>query len=110
LRTVGENVARVGTPAALTGPIVRGDAATVRAHRDALDAVDPDARAAYDALAPHVLACALAAGLDRARADEVERAFAAALEEGPRRGRSGAAGAKASARAAQRRRAPGEAW
>lgn len=40
------------TPAAaVTGPVLRGDAATVASHRDALQAVDPDLRALYEALA-----------------------------------------------------------
>lgn len=67
LVTAGENVARVGIPRALTGPIVRGDAAAVRAHRAALD---PATRALYDAIAPAILAVAREAGTDVA---EIER-------------------------------------
>ena len=37
--------------AALTGPVSRGDAGTVARHLDALEAADPDAAAAYRALA-----------------------------------------------------------
>lgn len=81
LRTVGENVERIGTPAALTGPIVRGDASTVLAHRRALGAIDPEAREAYDALAPHVLACAMEAGLDAERAGSVRGAIAVAFPD-----------------------------
>lgn len=77
LVTVGENVERVGTPAALTGPVVRGDAATVRAHRAALAEVDPEADAAYQALGPQILACARQAGLDPERAAEVAAALRA---------------------------------
>lgn len=79
LRTVGENVERIGTPAALTGPAVRGDAATVLAHRRALAALDPGAARAYDALAPQILACAREAGLDPVRAATVEGALGASL-------------------------------
>lgn len=75
LRTVGENVARVGVPGALSGPVIRGDDATVRAHREALEALDPDARRAYDAVAPAILECAIDAGLDRERAEAVRRAL-----------------------------------
>lgn len=75
LRTVGENVEAVGVPGALSGPVIRGDAATVLAHRAALGALDPDARRAYDAVAPAILDCALAAGLDEADAGEVRRAL-----------------------------------
>ncbi len=76
LRTVGENVERVGVPRALSGPVIRGDAEAVRVHREALDAVDPEAREAYDAVAPAILACATAAGLDEERAAAVRRALA----------------------------------
>ncbi len=81
LRTVGENVERIGTPAALTGPVIRGDAGTVRAHRRALAELDAEARAAYDAVAPSILACARAAGLDEARAAAVEEAVEEVLSE-----------------------------
>ncbi len=77
LRSVADNVARVGVPAALTGPIVRGDARTVAAHRAALD---PITRAAYDAIAPVILDVAREAGLPRARA----RAIRVALHQSKR--------------------------
>jgi predicted short-subunit dehydrogenase-like oxidoreductase (DUF2520 family) len=41
LRSVAENVARVGLPDALTGPVRRGDATTVRRHLDAVVAKAP---------------------------------------------------------------------
>lgn len=75
LRTVGENVAAVGVPGALSGPVIRGDAATVRAHREALAAVDPEARRAYDAVAPAILDCAIGAGLHDEQAEAVRRAL-----------------------------------
>lgn len=74
LRSVADNVARAGLPAALTGPIVRGDAATVAAHRAALDA---ETLRAYDAVAPLVLDVARRAGLGRGPADAVRAAFKA---------------------------------
>ena len=60
----------VGLPAALTGPVARGDAATVRMHRRALRALDSDLDAAYAALGRHALRVARERGLpaDRARA------------------------------------------
>jgi len=76
LRTVGENVERVGVPNALSGPVIRGDAATVQRHRAALEAVDPEARRAYDAIAPAILDCARRAGLPDERASEVARMIA----------------------------------
>ena len=66
LRSVAENVTRLGTPEALTGPIRRGDASTVRAHLSALERATPD-------LLPLYVACAeaqlpLARALKEARA------------------------------------------
>jgi predicted short-subunit dehydrogenase-like oxidoreductase (DUF2520 family) len=75
LRTVGENVERVGVPGALSGPVIRGDDATVTRHRAALASIDPDARAAYDAVAPAILDCAVRAGLSEERASAVRRAL-----------------------------------
>ena len=49
---------------ATTGPVVRGDAATVRAHRWWLDAMAPDALPLYQALADQLLAIADEAGLN----------------------------------------------
>jgi len=74
LRSVAENVARVGVPDALTGPVRRGDAATVARHRAALADLDPEARAAYDATIPLLLTTARAAGLEEAAAKAVEEA------------------------------------
>lgn len=76
LCTVGQNVERVGVPGALSGPILRGDAATVRRHRDALEALDPAARAAYDAIAPAILDQARRAGLPAEHAATIEAALA----------------------------------
>jgi predicted short-subunit dehydrogenase-like oxidoreductase (DUF2520 family) len=78
LRSVGENVIREGVPRALTGPIVRGDAATVARHRAALEG---EALHAYDALAPIVLAVAIEAGLAPSQADVVRRALASRRDQ-----------------------------
>lgn len=72
LRSVGENVAAEGVPRALTGPISRGDAAAVARHRGALEG---EARHAYDALAPIVLAVAMEAGLSAEQAERVRAAL-----------------------------------
>jgi predicted short-subunit dehydrogenase-like oxidoreductase (DUF2520 family) len=66
VRTVAENIIRIGLPKALTGPVIRGDAATVAAHRNSLSDLSEDVAAAYDAVAPLVLECAIAAGLSKA--------------------------------------------
>ncbi len=50
VRAAVENTLRSG-PAALTGPVARGDAATLAAHLAELDAVDPDLAQAYRAAA-----------------------------------------------------------
>ena len=71
LETVGENVQELGVPAALTGPIARGEAETVDAHRSALRRKGRDALAAYDALVPVIVRCARAAGLTRSKATEI---------------------------------------
>ncbi len=75
LRTVAENVERVGVPGALTGPIMRGDADTVMAHRRSLSLLSPEATRAYDAIAPSILECAKAAGLRSERARAVARSL-----------------------------------
>jgi predicted short-subunit dehydrogenase-like oxidoreductase (DUF2520 family) len=66
VRTVAENIIQIGLPKALTGPVIRGDAATVAAHRDSLSRLSKDVASAYDAVAPLVLQCAIAAGLSDA--------------------------------------------
>jgi predicted short-subunit dehydrogenase-like oxidoreductase (DUF2520 family) len=52
------NVAELGTADALTGPIVRGDADTVRRHLDALEALPAEWLQLYKALGRHTLAIA----------------------------------------------------
>lgn len=52
----------LGVSAALTGPIVRGDAGTVRAHVEALTRLAPDALDLYRAAAEREMAMALADG------------------------------------------------
>jgi predicted short-subunit dehydrogenase-like oxidoreductase (DUF2520 family) len=69
-----ENLRHEGAAAALTGPVARGDAATVRRHRAAL-AGDAELLAAYDALSRAALRLAAERGLDAARLDEVRRAL-----------------------------------
>lgn len=69
LRGVLENLERLPPGEALTGPIVRGDVATVRAH---LGALSGEARRLYAVLGVATLALALEAGLDRDRAGELQ--------------------------------------
>jgi predicted short-subunit dehydrogenase-like oxidoreductase (DUF2520 family) len=53
--SVADNVAAIGLPAALTGPVARGDADTVARHLAALPLAHPEADRLYRALLPAVL-------------------------------------------------------
>jgi predicted short-subunit dehydrogenase-like oxidoreductase (DUF2520 family) len=67
------NVAAAGVPAALTGPVARGDADTVRRHLDALRAAAPDLVESYVAMARRALVVARAkGGIAPAHADAIE--------------------------------------
>jgi predicted short-subunit dehydrogenase-like oxidoreductase (DUF2520 family) len=68
LRSVADNVSRVGPARALTGPIARGDAAAVTRH---LDALTPDERADYVAVSEIVLRAACAGGLEASAARRI---------------------------------------
>ncbi len=57
-----DNVARLGTTDALTGPIVRGDVATVCSHVDALSALSGDELELYRVLGRHTLQIAIRRG------------------------------------------------
>ena len=63
------NVVRVGPAAALTGPVARGDAGTVRRNLEAISAHAPEAAAAYVALAD--AAIDLAVRVHRLEPDDV---------------------------------------
>ena len=65
-----ENMRRKGVVGALTGPIRRGDAETVRRHLEVV--ADPDL---YRMLGTIALEIALAAGLEPAPAERVKRAL-----------------------------------
>jgi len=60
LRSVADNLERVGLPDALTGPVERGDAATVLRHLQAVGAVDPALAGLYRHLGQAILGVALA--------------------------------------------------
>jgi predicted short-subunit dehydrogenase-like oxidoreductase (DUF2520 family) len=65
-RTSLDNALISGPQAALTGPVARGDAATVAAHADALRHVDPAVRGLYLAVSTHLLQLARQRGLPEA--------------------------------------------
>lgn len=69
MRGTLDNVEQLGAGAALTGPISRGDVDTVRLHLNRLSARD---RELYCALGAETLRLARLAGLDEARAVEIE--------------------------------------
>jgi predicted short-subunit dehydrogenase-like oxidoreductase (DUF2520 family) len=58
VRASVDNVFAHGTSAALTGPIVRGDAKTVAAHMEALETAPPDVAGLYVAAARRLIAIA----------------------------------------------------
>lgn len=69
MRGTMENVEQLGLGAALTGPVARGDADTVRLH---LARLSPAERRLYSALGRETLRLAVDAGLDPARARDIE--------------------------------------
>jgi predicted short-subunit dehydrogenase-like oxidoreductase (DUF2520 family) len=80
LRQTISNVARLGADAALTGPVVRGDAGTVRAHVAALTAHAPHLLEMYVANARRALDRAVKAErLDAAKAKAVSDALEEAM-------------------------------
>ena len=87
LGSVASNLEQLDAPSALTGPIARGDATAVAAHRVALAQCSPETLALYDAIAPAVLAVAVRAGLDEVRAKQVRREISRAIP-GTRRRRA----------------------
>ena len=71
-RTSLQNALASGPQAALTGPVVRGDAATVAAHTEALRSVEPTVARLYEASAMHLLQLARQRGLSDASVRAVE--------------------------------------
>jgi predicted short-subunit dehydrogenase-like oxidoreductase (DUF2520 family) len=84
LRTVAHNVEHVGVPAALTGPVVRGDAATVGEHRAALEALGGGGLSVYDAIGRAIVTCAVDAGLPGGAAEGVLAALSSPTERPPK--------------------------
>jgi predicted short-subunit dehydrogenase-like oxidoreductase (DUF2520 family) len=74
LRGTLDNIEQLGVPAALTGPIARGDTDTIRLHLARLSAGD---RVLYCGLGMELLRMARDAGLDEQRAAEIESLLAA---------------------------------
>jgi predicted short-subunit dehydrogenase-like oxidoreductase (DUF2520 family) len=72
MRTTVENIVRSGPEAALTGPIRRGDAGTIRHHLSALQTESPEMLDLYLAASRQALSLAQRAGLPPAAARELE--------------------------------------
>jgi predicted short-subunit dehydrogenase-like oxidoreductase (DUF2520 family) len=70
--TTLENALTTGPSSALTGPIVRGDAATVAAHLDAMREMPSEVRGLYEASARQLLALARERGLPPAGVRAIE--------------------------------------
>jgi predicted short-subunit dehydrogenase-like oxidoreductase (DUF2520 family) len=70
LRSVGHNVERLGLPFALTGPVRRGDIATVRRHLEAIERVSPEILPVYVAVGTAQLP--LARALDDAKRRDLD--------------------------------------
>jgi predicted short-subunit dehydrogenase-like oxidoreductase (DUF2520 family) len=79
LRSVADNLEQVGLPDALTGPIARGDAPTVRAHVTALRALDAELAQGYASLIPWIVRTARAQGLTAGAAENILREAEAPL-------------------------------
>lgn len=72
VRASAANAIALGPAAALTGPIERGDAATVALHLRALAAADPGVRELYRAAGRHLLSLARRKGLEAEKAAQIE--------------------------------------
>lgn len=75
IRTSIDNVLERGTAEALTGPIVRGDAATVARHLDALESAGPSVLALYRSAGLHALELSRRRGLGPEQARRVQQAL-----------------------------------
>jgi predicted short-subunit dehydrogenase-like oxidoreductase (DUF2520 family) len=74
-RTSLDNAVRCGPVEALTGPIARGDAATVAGHVTALKGVEPSIAGLYEAAGLHALGMARKRGLGEEAGESVHRAL-----------------------------------
>jgi predicted short-subunit dehydrogenase-like oxidoreductase (DUF2520 family) len=74
-RTSIDNVVRCGAVEALTGPVMRGDAATVTEHTRAMEGIEPSIAELYKAAGLHALHMARRRGLGDEAAGSVHRAL-----------------------------------
>ena len=97
IRATTENVLSSGPELALTGPILRGDAATVRKHFRALERCLPETKNLYAAAGLRTVALAMRSGLSSEAAREITEALTGTSDQ-PSAGRS--AGTAATSRRA----------
>ncbi len=70
------NIANIGLPSCLTGPVARGDLGTIERHLSALEAKDPALLATYKELGLQTISIALAKGkVDGHKAEEMTALF-----------------------------------
>jgi predicted short-subunit dehydrogenase-like oxidoreductase (DUF2520 family) len=79
IRGAMENILLSNPAAALTGPIRRGDAGTVRGHLAALEAASPETRRLYASAGLRTVLLARRAGLPASSADELVKILAESL-------------------------------
>ncbi|MDD5288415.1 MAG: DUF2520 domain-containing protein [Dehalococcoidales bacterium] len=76
------NIANVGIPQSLTGPIARGDTGTVKKHLEALKKEAPDVMSTYCELGLQTIPIALAKGkIDENKADELRAMLKAGFKQ-----------------------------
>jgi predicted short-subunit dehydrogenase-like oxidoreductase (DUF2520 family) len=75
IQATTDNVLNAGPEAALTGPVRRGDAGTIRRHLAALSTASEETRRLYVAAGRRTIALAKRAGLDRGAAVEIAAAL-----------------------------------
>uniref|UniRef100_A0A831X8D8 DUF2520 domain-containing protein n=1 Tax=Thermorudis peleae TaxID=1382356 RepID=A0A831X8D8_9BACT len=80
MRTTVENIERLGTAQALTGPVARGDVETVRRHVSALAGRFPELLGLYREITRQTVALAEQRGLDRVTAQAILEAVETAQE------------------------------
>jgi len=82
-RATLENVAKDGIAASLTGPALRGDAATIKAHLDALSQRTSELLPVYGALTATSLPLALQRGVSPDQVSEIEELISNSLNNPP---------------------------
>jgi predicted short-subunit dehydrogenase-like oxidoreductase (DUF2520 family) len=76
LRGTVNNIAKIGLPDCLTGPVARADLGTIEKHLSALESSDPSLAATYRDLGLQTISIALAkGGVDEQKAEQMKAVF-----------------------------------